>query len=714
MSFNLLSEPIRKYIRDKRWEELRPIQNAAISKILSTDNNYILISKTASGKTEAAFLPILSRVNFKEEGVQVLYISPLIALINDQFNRVEELCKYLDVRVTKWHGESQKSSKEQLLLEPSGVVLITPESLESMFVNKPYNVKHLFGNLKYVVVDEIHSFVGTDRGTQLMSILYRLQEKNNKRFLIVGLSATISEANKFDEVKAFTGDKENTKVLIDRAAKEIEIEFRYFMNSTEELPSELIEDLYDATKDSKALIFPNSRGKVEEVAVRLQKLSARQKGHNNYFSHHSSVDRQVREYVEYFAKNNKRQNFCISCTSTLELGIDIGSVDTVVQIDATSSIASLVQRTGRSGRRTDETSYLLLYSTDEWSLLQSLASWTLYRQGFIEPPAIAEKPYDILLHQALSIVKGHNGIQIEDLIFKLRSSYPFTKIDNKEIIEILEHLIQTDFLERIQNEVVIGLGGEKIVNSREFYSVFKSEQNFKVVNAGNAIGEIPLSPQIREQENILLSARIWKIKHIDLDAKRIEVVGANDGRPPVFSGSGGDIHRNIRLKMLSILTSTEEFNFLDPISRAELQNIRDEFRVFELKSVETNRPILIEDKKITLFTFTSSRINRTLNLIFTICNIGCFYDEKKSAFEIECSKDQLLSQWDSILFELGNFDQHLYSILAERPSLMDFSKWGIYLPLKYQIALLKEKRFDVSGTMMFIEAVNFVSAKSDH
>ena len=709
MSFDLLSTPIRKYIRDKRWEELRPIQSAAISKILSTENNYILISKTASGKTEAAFLPILSKVDFKEQGVQVLYISPLIALINDQFNRVEELCKYLDVRVTKWHGESERSLKDQLLREPSGIVLITPESLESMFVNKPYNVKLLFGNLKYTVVDEIHSFVGTDRGTQLMSILHRLKEKNSKGFCIIGLSATISEENKFSEVKAFTGDEEKTKVLIDRAAKEIEIEFRYFKNSTEQLPSELMDDLYDATKESKALIFPNSRGKVEEVAVRLQKLSSRRNGHSNYFSHHSSVDRQVREYVEYFAKNNKRQNFCISCTSTLELGIDIGSVDKVVQIDATNSIASLVQRTGRSGRRSDETSYLLLYSTDQWSLLQSLASWTLYRQGFIEPPSVSSEPYDILLHQALSIVKGHNGIDIGELILKLKASYPFRKVDQEAIVEVLEYLLHKDFLERIQNEVIVGIDGEKIVNSREFYSVFKSEENFKVINAGNAIGEIPLSPQIREEENILLSARIWKIKHVDFDAKRIEVVKASDGRPPVFSGSGADIHRNVRIKMLSILTSTEHFNFLDSVSITELQNIRNEFKIFELKNVDTDRPMLIEDKKVTLFTFTSSRINRTLNLLFSICNIECFFDEKKSAFEIECSKDELLSQWDSVLFELGNFDSHLNSLLTERPSLMDFSKWGIYLPPKYQIAIVKDRRFDVEGTMNFIERVNFVS-----
>ena len=172
MSFELLSEPIRKYIRDKRWESLRPIQAAAINRILSTNENYILASRTASGKTEAAFLPILSKINFNETGVQVLYISPLIALINDQLYRIEELCKYLDIEITKWHGEAKKSSKDKLIKSPHGIVLITPESLEAMFVNAPFNVKSLFSKLKYIVVDEIHSFIGTDRGVQLKEYLY--------------------------------------------------------------------------------------------------------------------------------------------------------------------------------------------------------------------------------------------------------------------------------------------------------------------------------------------------------------------------------------------------------------------------------------------------------------------------------------------------------------------------------------------------------------
>ena len=395
MSFDLLSEPIRKFIREKQWEHLRPIQSAAIVKILTTDNNYILVSKTASGKTEAAFLPILSKVNFNDYGVQVLYISPLIALINDQFYRIEEICKYLDVTVTKWHGEANISLKEKLIKNPNGISLITPESLEAMFLHKPFNVKKLFSNLKYVVIDEIHSFVGTDRGVHLKSILSRLQQINNNSFCIVGLSATVGD---YVEVKRFTGDELNTRVLLDKSAKKINILFRFFRADNDELPLELLKDLYVETKNNKVLIFPNSRGRAEEVSVKLKKISEKLKGHQNYFSHHSSVNKEIREYIEYFAKNNIRQNFCISCTSTLELGIDIGTVDEVVQIDATHSIASLIQRVGRSGRKGEESSNLSVYTTNEWSLLQSIACWLLYTEGFIEPPQNYDKPYDILGH----------------------------------------------------------------------------------------------------------------------------------------------------------------------------------------------------------------------------------------------------------------------------------------------------------------------------
>jgi ATP-dependent Lhr-like helicase len=705
MSFDLLSEPIRKFIRDKGWEQLRPIQNAAISKILSSDENFILASRTASGKTEAAFLPILSKVNFNDSGVQVLYISPLIALINDQFYRVEELCKNLDVTVTKWHGEANKTLKDRLIKQPTGIVLITPESLEAMFVNKPFNVKQLFSNLKYVVIDEIHSFIGTDRGTQLKSILSRLQRVNSNSFSIVGLSATIGDYN---EAKRFTGDELKTKVLLDRTAKEINALFRFFKNENEELPLELLKDLYIETKDNKVLIFPNSRGRAEEVAVKLKKISDRVKGHPNYFSHHSSVDREVREYVEYFAKNNKRHNFCISCTSTLELGIDIGSVDEVVQIDATHSIASLIQRVGRSGRKDGESSNLFLYATTQWTLLQSIACWLLYKEGFIEPPEKNEKPYDILVHQALSITKGHSGILLIELIKQLKENSAFNLIEQSEIEEILQHLIEIDFLEKLQHEVIIGVDGEKVVNSREFYSVFKTEENFKVVNAGNTIGEIPFSPQIIEDENILLSAKIWKIKFVDHKAKKIEVIPAKDGKKPMFFGGGAVVHQKIREKMFEVLYSKTEYDFLDEPSFDEIEMMRKDFAVFDIKDLQSERPLLTTEKHLQLFTFTGTRINRTIQLLLNIAGIKNTLDDSSSSFDIEVPKQELISKWNYLSFPLTDIDTHISTVLETNPTLLDFSKWGIYLPKSYQIKLVKNKYFDIEYTKELLSKLELI------
>ncbi|KGO87059.1 DEAD/DEAH box helicase [Flavobacterium rivuli WB 3.3-2 = DSM 21788] len=705
MSFDLLSEPIRKYIRDKQWEQLRPIQSVAIQHILCTDNHYILASRTASGKTEAAFLPILSKVNFNDPGVQVLYISPLIALINDQFYRVEDLCKSMEVTVTKWHGEANKGLKEKLIKNPSGVVLITPESIEAMFVNKPYNVKQLFANLKFVVIDEIHTFIGSDRGIQLKSLLSRLQDINVGSFRIIGLSATIGDYN---EAKKFTGNEDKTVVLLDRTKKDINAVFRYFEADTPGMtPLALLKDLYVETCNSKALIFPNNRGRAEEIAVNLKKISDRVKGHPNYFSHHSSVHKEVREYVEYFAKNSNHHNFCIACTSTLELGIDIGNVDEVVQIDATNSIASLIQRVGRSGRREGATSNLFLYATEKWSLLQSVACWLLYKEGYIEPPAICKKPYDLLLHQALSIVKGHSGILVSELILRLKGNFAFKEIEECEIIEIIGHLIVNDMLEKLQHEVIIGVEGEKIVNSKDFYTVFTIEESFKVVNAGYAIGEIPWSPQIREDENILLAAKIWKIIFVDFKAKKIEVLTAKDGKPPKFFGGGGVTDVKVRQKMLQILYDYDDYDFLNEACLNKLKEMRDDFATFKIMDIDNERPMLISEKHLRYYTFAGTKINRTLNLLYNMRDLDANYDEYTSSFKFDITA--IASHHE--LLQLPGQREDWDSYIGDRISngILPDSKWGGLLPHKFQISIMRQKYYDIDGAMDFLEHIKIVS-----
>jgi ATP-dependent Lhr-like helicase len=707
MSYDLLSEPIRKYIRDKRWESLRPIQAAAISKIISTDNNYILASRTASGKTEAAFLPILSKTDFNSIGVQILYISPLIALINDQFYRIEDLCKDLEISVTKWHGEAKKSLKTNLIKNPNGIVLITPESLEAMFVNAPYNISTLFGNLKYIVIDEIHSFLGVDRGLQLMSILSRIQQVNKSKIVTIGLSATIGDDN-YIEAKRLTGDIDSTKILLDRTKKETEAKFKYFKNSSAELSLDLLKDLYKETASNKVLIFPNSRGRTEEVAVKLRKISDRVNGHKFYYSHHSSVDKEIRESIEHFAKSNERFNFCIACTSTLELGIDIGTVDKIVQIDSTHSVSSLVQRIGRSGRREGEKSIVNLYATDKWSLLQSLACWNLYKSEFLEPINTAKKPFDILLHQLLSIVKQLSGCPRTELFNRIRLNPTFKEITEIEINTLIDKFIELDYLENIDHELILGIEGENIVNSREFYSVFKTERTFKVYHKGQKIGDLQPNSQLKIDENIFLSARIWKIKDIDVQGFKITVIPAPDGKKPKFFGGGGNIHRQIREEMLRILKSNENYSELDDSSNEIIAEMRYDFKGFKVNDFKFDCPTIEKAGKLLIYTFTGSKINKSLAFLLSLTGIQPSFDDHSSSFELEIVKSDFKNLVQEINIKHKQINDYLIEALKENESLIGFSKWGEYLPLEYQAEIVKERYFDFEDTIELINKLNLI------
>lgn len=741
-AFDLLSEPIRRYIYDKRWRGLRPIQTHAIQKIMGDERNYILVSPTASGKTEAAFLPVLSKIDVHQPGVAVLYVSPLIALINDQFVRIDDLCKYLDIPVTRWHGEANRTDKEHLIAQPSGIVLITPESIEAMLINKAFAAKRLFSNLQYIVIDEIHSFLGTDRGLQLMSLLFRLQTLQAIAAPIIGLSATLGD---YQPAKEFTGDAGRTTVLRDPTVRQSDTEFRYYEGGGAELPLSLLKDLYQEVHDKKALIFPNTRGRTEEIAVKLKKIAARVGEHEHYFSHHSSVDREVREFIEDFAKNNICHNFAIACTSTLELGIDIGTVDTVVQVDATFSISSLVQRVGRSGRRDDAKSRLVFYATNEWSLLQALACWHLYTEGFIEPRPVDHCAYDILFHQLLSMVKQTSGAQRSQLLQTLQKNTAFKDIPQADMQKLIDHLLEKGILEQLREELIIGVDGEPVVNNKDFYSVFTTDEQFKVFNGSSPIGEIPYGPQVIPGENILLAARIWSIISIDEKSKRIEVRPALDGKQPSFFGSGGTVHSKIREKMHEILITDIPSPLLNEPATLALHNLRQKFNAFRPADPSKTRPLHASPMSCEAFTFSGTAINRTLSLILDRFNVTHNLIEQESALYINHPKEVFLSTWAKIKATISaaypnpdlashfgpyavskptanpidhatnptaalGIDQMVHEALATSPMLLSFSKWAEYLPLPFQVALLKNRYFDFPGVMQFIQTITWQDA----
>lgn len=591
-AYDYLSKPIRQYIYEKGWKKLRPIQEATIKMVAEHDHNLILAAPTASGKTEAAFLPAISQVENWEDGVKILAISPLIALINDQVGRIHELCEAFEIPVVAWHGEGKVFQKKKLEQKPSGIVYITPESLEAMLDRKPQLVERLFSNLEWILVDELHSFLGTARGTQLRSLLARLVERTKTKCRFIGMSATISPDN-YDDAKNFFYSDQPTSILLDRNKNRLEVDVDYFPEEIilekgkPPLPGKRNEDntdnqeevgldnknnrknLYDAifthVKNENMLIFPNSRRRVEEIANALIRRVSRYQLPISVFAHHSSVEKDIRLEAEAFAKKPSGR-FSICCTSTLELGIDIGAVDAVTQVEAPHSSSSLAQRLGRSGRGEHrdpvtgklvrDPSVLHFFATNDWSLLQGLAAIEMVTNNDLDPVAMPLKPYDILAHQILASILEYSELNLDQILDFTARNPLWENINLEEIQLLLAYLLEEDYLEEIEGEkptYILGLKAEPVTNRFDFYAMFSSDEEYEVLYGKERIGAIPLSPEIMVGARILLSAQVWHILEIEDASKKIRVDLAKAGKAPEFGGHGGEVTGNLRKKMLDLI-----------------------------------------------------------------------------------------------------------------------------------------------------------------
>jgi ATP-dependent Lhr-like helicase len=353
---------------------------------------------------------------------------------------------------------------------------------------------------------------------------------------------------------------------------------------------------------------------------------------------------------------------------------------------------------------------LILYSTTEWSLLQSLACFELYKEGFIEPVSNSDKPFDILLHQILSIVKETSGCSIDELMRRISNNFAFSSIPLSEVQLIIDHLLSIYFLESIEREIIIGIEGEKVVNSKDFYSVFKSEPNLKILHSGRRIGEIPFSPQVKIDENILLAAKIWKIRDIDFDSNKIEVIPANDGKKPIFSGSGGTIHYSIREKMLNILVgNSESYPELDENSNKVIASLRKEFSNCHITNLLFDRPYIDQSCcSIEIFTFQSTRVNRSLHFLAEKLDLNPILTDSSSSIKFGIENFTIADCIERLNLLINNIDDHLEDLIRSNPSLMDFTKWGLYVPERFQIEILKEKYFDFPETQKFLENIKLV------
>ena len=503
--FQLLDKDLQKWIYRKGWRDLLPIQKASVGPILKSCDDIIISASTASGKTEAAFLPAITAIQAKKEhkGIQILYISPLKALINDQFRRLDEMTAGMNLKVTPWHGDVSANRKEQILNNPQGIVLTTPESLESMLINHVSWLKDAIKNLSYIIIDEFHAFIGTARGYQLQSQLHRIENLIGRSVVRIGISATFSEAegvishlrpnsNKHCEVICQKGSgQDNLAVqirgytLLSKETGEINEDKPL---DTSMLPQEfetLSADIFRLLRGSTNLVFCNSRFYTEAVAGVLQKFSEKLHVPNEFFPHHGSLSKDMRESLEFRLQEGKFPTTAI-CTATLELGIDISNVQSIAQIDPPTTVASLRQRLGRSGRR-DHMAVLRLFIPEYTGLKMPLCSMlaentvlsvamiNLLLKRWYEPPYKHEYAFSTLMQQTLSVIASFGSVSAQSLYKLLCKTGPFSLCTPKIYGELLYSLGKKDLIVQLNDgTLTLGLAGERMVSDWGFYASFKT------------------------------------------------------------------------------------------------------------------------------------------------------------------------------------------------------------------------------------------------
>lgn len=641
-SFDLLHPAVRRWIWRQGWGELRDVQDAAIPLLLAGDGDALISAATAAGKTEAAFLPIVSAIaDDGATGFKVLYLSPLKALINDQFRRLESLCEEAEVPVFRWHGDVAASSKRKAREQPAGIVLITPESLEALFIRRGTDIARLFAGLRYVVIDELHAFIGAERGVQMQSLLARLEVVLGRSVARVGLSATLGDLGLAAECLR-PGAGSAVKLLASTAdGRELRVQVRGYVTRREagsgdkEPPSarhDIAAHLFDKLRGSHNLIFAGSRQYVELYADTLRELCEGKGLPNEFFPHHGSLSRELRETVEARLKDGSVPTNAV-CTTTLELGIDIGDVESVAQIGAPRSIAALRQRLGRSGRRAGKPAILRIYveekevtarghplDTLRLETAQSVAAIRLLVEGWCEPPVPLSLHLSTLAHQVLALIAQYGGIKPARAFTLLCQSGPFRKVTPAVFADLLRSLGNTEnrLIEQAPDgTLMLGEVGERVVEHYGFYSVFETPEEFRVISGGRQLGMLPVDSPLAPEMMIVFAGRRWIVVAVHTAEKVLEVAPAPGGIPPKFGGGeAGEMHDRLAAEILSVYRGTDVPPFLDASGKELLAEGREAWRRLGLD----HSRILAHGNDVLLFPWAGSR--RRNSLFLALLSLG--------------------------------------------------------------------------------------------
>ena len=661
-AFELLHPLVQRWIYDQGWTSLRDVQERSAARILDGGRDVIISAATAAGKTEAAFLPILSVLATtrdqvrvlaavevaKTDGIEVLCVSPLRALINDQYDRLEQMCERVGVRAHRWHGDVAHSSKLRALQAPSGVLLITPESLEAILVNRGTAVRSLFSRLRYVVIDELHVFLGTPRGAQVQSLLNRVELSIRRRPPRIALSATLADMNR---AAAFLRPEHPGEVVVvsDAAGgSELRLQVRGYvepsgspeLDGSEALATDAPEDetvatgravwpreeitghIFENLRGQDNLIFTNTRADVEWYADRLRQRSSREHVPNEFWPHHGSLAKGIREAAEEALKDRTRPATSV-CTSTLEMGIDIGSLDSVAQIRPPPSVASMRQRLGRSGRRgrpavlrvyvTEKATQRDLHPVDELrcETVQTIAMVRLMLAGWLEDPDDPGYNYSTLVQQAMSMIAQHGGAKNSELRRALCGTGPFQRVDGVRFERLLRSMAEKDLIVEVSDGTLLhGAVGERCVNHHSFYAAFWTPAEWRLVADGRTLGTVPIDFALALGDQLIFAGTRWTVVDVDESARVIQLVQSKGGRPPTFGGAAPLVADRVRQEMATVYESDETPAWLDPRARELLTEGRAAWRRFRLGE----STVLERDSGVLLFPWTGDRALHTVAL----------------------------------------------------------------------------------------------------
>jgi len=645
-SFFLLHEKIRRWVWSQGWTELREAQEAAIAPILKGEQDVIIAATTASGKTEAAFLPICSKLlELDHADSCVIYVSPLKALINDQFNRMEQLCEQLAISVCPWHGDISASKKKKFIEEHKGILLITPESLESLFVNHGYSIPGMLSRTAYIVVDELHSFIGSERGCQLQSLLRRLEVTIKRNVPRIGLSATLGDMYlAADYLRPLNSQK--VELIISKATgQEIKLLLRGYLEKEplRDIESEntiiksqaqheyasdgsiyaISDSVYESLRGTSNLIFANSRARVETFADLLRRKCETNRVPNEFWPHHGSLSKELREDAEAAIKDKSRP-VNVVCTSTLEMGIDIGAVNSIAQIGAPPSVASMRQRLGRSGRRGNP-AILRIYIQEQEiekntppsdalrsELVQSIAMVRLLIDKWNEPPRKSGLHLSTMIQQIMSTIAQYGGVTAPQLRQLLCDKGPFSSVDRKTLIDLLRDMGENKLIAQSSDGLLLhGSIGERIVNHYSFYTAFMTQEEYRLVSGNRTLGTLPIDRPVSEGSLLIFGGTRWSVISVDLQKKVIELIPAGGGKAPIFGGQAGTVHDRIRQEMFAVYTEEQLPLFLDKQAIELLREARSNFKRMDL----ANNAIIRDGNNSLIFCWMGDVVMDTVTVL---------------------------------------------------------------------------------------------------